>query len=379
MRRAEPANGAAAPRTIYLNGKFTAQPTSGVQRAAACWARALDRRLADHTADARPRWVLLCPAEATPAAMAQIEVRTLGPRGLPLHLWEQVWLPVAARDGLLLNLAGSAPLGARRMVAVIHDAAVFDHPQAYTAAFGRWYRFLFRRLARRKPCVLTVSAFSRDRLAARLRLAPERLAIVPEGADHLDGVTADPSVLDRLGLRGRPFLLAVGSDNPTKNHARLLQAHERLGMDAPPLVIVGRRRPAVFVSGGAGPEDCERFVTLEDASDGELKALYEAALGLVFPSLYEGYGLPPLEAMACGCPVAAARAGALPEVLGEAALGFDPLDVDAIAAAMLRLAGDAALRADLRERGLVQARRHRWDAGAERLLAELAAYGAGPR
>lgn len=355
--------GVNAARTLYLNGKFCAQRTTGVQRVAAELVRALDAQVTD-------RWVLLCPPGARLPALRRIEVRTVGPAGLPPAAWEQAVLPWAARDGVLVNLAGAGSAWARRQASLLHDAAVFDHPQAYTRTFGAWYRWLFRRLARRAAVLMTVSEFSRDRLALHLGVPTSRLAVLPEGADHLDRVVADVGVLDTHGLRGSRFLLAVGSANPTKNHAALLEAFARLPRDGGVrLVIAGGRNERVFAADPpADPPGVLRIGAVDDAA---LKALYGHALGLVFPSLYEGFGLPPLEAMRCGCPVAVARTGPMPQVCGEAALYFDPHDVDDIAAAMARLCGDDGLREALRAAGARHAARWRWSDGAAALQAAL--------
>nr|CCF78652.1 Glycosyl transferase, group 1 family protein [Rubrivivax gelatinosus S1] len=350
-------------RTVYLNGKFLAQRTTGVQRFAARVVIALDRQLA---ADGR-RWVLLCPPQGEAPALAHIELRRVAGPVRSLHAWEQLALPRAARGGLLVNLAGSAPWFAPRQVATLHDAAVFDHPEAYAPAFVAWYRRLFRRLGRRAERLLTVSAFSRQRLVQALGVAPERFAIVPCGADHLDGVVADDAVISRLGLEGRRFVLAVGSENPTKNQAGLLAAWRRLqpGSDFR-LVLVGGRNQRVFQDGGAGddPPGVLRTGWLPDAP---LVALYRRAEALAFPSHYEGFGLPPVEAMSCGCPVLAARAASLPEVCGDAALYVDPADPADIAAGLQRLIGDEALRSRLRAAGRERVASCTWAASATAL------------
>jgi glycosyltransferase involved in cell wall biosynthesis len=348
---------------VFINGKFTLQRLTGVQRVAHEIVRALDAR-PDVTG-----WTLLCPPGAVPPPLARIGVRQVGPAGWPLHAWEQVVLPWAARRGLLVNLAGGAPAVARQQIAVIHDAAVFDHPQAYARAFGHWYRSLFRHLARRGDTLLTVSGFSQQRLAAALGVAPARFGRLPLGSDHLRRAAPDTQLLETHGLTATPYVLAVGSANPTKNLAALVRAWARLSAGTRRLVIAGGRHDGVF----AGEEgvDPPGVLRLGAVDDGALVALYQQAQCLVFPSVYEGFGLPPLEAMAFGCPVLAARAASLPEVCGDAAAYLSGLDDAAIAADLQRLLGDAGLRARLRDAGPAQAARWTWAAAAEALMVQV--------
>jgi glycosyltransferase involved in cell wall biosynthesis len=358
--------------TVYINGKFAVQRTTGVQRVAAHLTLALDAELAALPGLPESPWVLLCPPGAPVLPLQRITVRHVGPTGLPLHVWEQLFLPVAARQGLLVNLAGAAPFFARFQVCLLHDAAVFDHPEAYARAFVAWYRLLFVRLARRAAKLLTVSSFSRARLALHLGLDPARLAVLPNGCDHLDSIAPDHGVIDRHGLAGTRFLLAVASANPTKNLAALVAAYARLPADPQRrLVIVGGGNPRVFAA--SATNDPPGVLRTGPLGDAELKALYRHATAFVFPSLYEGFGLPPLEAMACGCPVAAAQAASMPEVCGDAALYFDPQSVDAITGALQRLLTDEALREELRAAGRARAATFRWSAAAATLRAELGA------
>jgi glycosyltransferase involved in cell wall biosynthesis len=361
-------------RTVFINGKFIAQRTTGVQRVAANLLNALDRRAAEAAAGpGAERWVLLCPPGHPLPPLRAIETRSVGLPGLPLHAWEQWSLPRAARGGLLLNLAGSAPAFAAQQVCTFHDAAVFDQPRNYSFVFRHWYRWLFRRLARRAALLLTVSAFSRARLADVLAVPPQRVAIVGAGAEHLAALVSDERVLRECGLQRGGFFMAVGSLSPGKNLGALLQAYARLAGDGLRLVIAGTRDARVFAAAAAprAVDAADGVVLAGAVDDAALKALYENALALVFPSTYEGFGLPPLEAMACGCPVAAARAAAIPEVCGDAALYFDPHSVDEIAAAMCRLRDDEALRGRMAAAGRSQARRHTWDGAAVRLLQHL--------
>lgn len=351
-------------RTVYVNGKFTAQRTTGVQRVAGELLHALDRRLA--AGPAPVRLVLLMPGTGAVPVLRHIEVRVVaGPSSG--HLWEQTVLPWQARDGLLLNLSGSAPALARAQVCVLHDAAVFDCPRAYTALFGHWYRWLFRRLGRRAAGLFTVSDFSRTRLSRALGVADDAFRLLPLGAEHLASVEADGTGLDRLPAHG--FVLAVGSANPTKNFAGLLRAWAAVGRPDARLVLVGGTHDAVFQ--GAALPAAHGVELLGPVSDARLKALYGRAAGLIFPSLYEGFGLPVLEAMACGCPVAASTAASLPEVCGDAAWMFDAADDGALRDALRRLLDDAPLRDDLRARGLARARRFTWERSAAVLMQSL--------
>lgn len=352
---------------VYFNGRFLGRRTTGVERFSRCLLGAIDARL-PVAAD----WTLLCPLGVEPPALARIRVRHVGPRGLAPHLWEQAVLPAAAARGLLVGLAGSAPFVAARQLAVVHDAAVFDRPDAYTPAFVAWYSALFRRLSASAERLVTVSGFSRERLAAALDVAPHSIGLVPNGSGHLDAVEPDPSVLDRFGLREARVLLAVASDSPTKNLGTLVEAFSRLASTDPSLrlVIVGGRNPRVF-AGAGGPGDGPGVVRTGPIGDGALRTLYAHARALVFPSTYEGFGLPPLEAMTHGCPVVAARAGALPEVCGNAALYVDPGSAESIADAMRRVLHDGGLRAELIAAGRRRAACLTWDEAARRMLEEI--------
>jgi glycosyltransferase involved in cell wall biosynthesis len=179
-------------------------------------------------------------------------------------------------------------------------------------------------------------------------------------------------VFARIGAGDRPFVFAVGNRTPQKNIQVVHEALALLGDAEFDVVHAGEANARVFGDGGTGagtrpPGRGARLVSAGFVSDGELRALYERAACFVFPSVYEGFGLPPLEAMTCGCPVVAARAASIPEVCGDAAVYFDPHDPRDLAAALTRVMADPALRARLARDGRERAKRFSWRASAERV------------
>jgi glycosyltransferase involved in cell wall biosynthesis len=355
-------------QTFFLNGRYLCQGLTGVQRVASNLVQSLDEELACQPSPAR--WVLLHPRRAQPPRLRSMETLGVGPTMLSGHAWEQIVLPWAARHGQLVSLAGSSPWLTRGQVVMWHDAAIFDHPEAYTRSFAGWYRALFRHLSRSATRILTPSEFSAARLKQWLPL--HQLSVLPASGDHVLGVEADDSVLSRFDLRGRPFFLAVASANPTKNLALLRQAHAQWARQAGPggaaaLVLVGGSNPRVFRNDALSRTGGECIHT-GSLSDGELKSLYQHALALVFPSIYEGFGIPPLEAMHCGCPVIAARAASLPEVCGSAAHYIDPTQPSSLVDALARVADDVAYREQLSGAGRARAKQFSWRVSAQRLL-----------
>jgi glycosyltransferase involved in cell wall biosynthesis len=237
----------------------------------------------------------------------------------------------------------------------------------------RVMNWAFVQLARAADHILTISQFSAADIAEGLRIPPERITAIPLGVDETFFERADAQpVLERHGLRPGYFLF-VGTLQPRKNLGRLIAAHEALPpqvRERHPLVIAGRE--------GWGADSfrvpLERAIAsghcrwLRYVPAGDLPALLQQAHALVFPSLYEGFGLPVLEAFACGTPVAASSATSIPEVAGNAALLMDPLRTEELRDAMLRLAEDGALARQLADRGLERARQFSWSTTVERTL-----------
>ena len=344
--------------SLYLNGRFAAQSLTGVQRFATEITRALGTL---------PTWqalgaVLLAPAGTADPGFAGFRFQAAGSR--KGHVWEQWDLARTAQDGLLLNLGNTGPLRQRRQLVVVHDAGVFSTPESYSLPFRTWYRILHRRLARRAKLV-SVSEFARQDLATHLEIDPAAIAVISEGAEHILRSAADPSVLAAHGLTAGRYVLVVGSLAPHKNLSALSSAAAALAERGLQLAITGGLNAKVFASGA--PALPQPATYLGRVNDAQLRALYEAAACFVFPSRYEGFGLPAVEAMACGCPIAAAIAGSLPEICDDAAVYFDPNDPADIAEIVTRLVDAPALAAELRRKGLLRVRRYTWRAAAEQL------------
>jgi glycosyltransferase involved in cell wall biosynthesis len=354
---------------VALNGRFLFQRVTGVQRHARELVRALDSLL-DGDPEARRRLELslfVPPGGELELQLSRIKVRRVGQLlGQP---WEQLELPVYTRGQLLVNLANTAPAFLRQQLVTIHDASVFAVPEAYSRPFRRWYQWLLPRLARRARQVLTDSEFSRSELVRWLGVAAAKVRVVPCGHEHILRTTPDPSVLPRHGLGARPYVLAVSSLSRHKNLEAVAEAVRLLEPARWDYVLAGPSNPRVF---GASAVDAPgRVVHLGYVSDGELRALYERAACLVYPSRYEGFGIPPLEAMACGCPVIASRTTALPEVCGDAALYVDPDDPRQLAAAIRRVLCEDGMGDDLRRRGQQRAERWTWSRSAAETLAAV--------
>jgi glycosyltransferase involved in cell wall biosynthesis len=353
-------------RQIDINGRFLTQATTGVQRVAEQLVLALDSELAaDPELRSRYSFRLLTPVGNGQRRLALTHIQTAAVGRLSGQLWEQVELPGQSRGRLLINLCNTAPLGVRSVV-VIHDASVFAVPSAYSRAFRIWYRTLIPLLGRRALRVVTVSQFSRGELSRLAGISPDKMDLLPLGAEHILRAPADLGIFKRVPVERGRFILAVGSRSPHKNVGAVVTAISRMGAEQLPLVLAGGSNPRVF-----GGSDAVDGLQAGYVTDGELRALYENAACFVYPSLYEGFGLPPLEAMLCGCPAVIANAASLPEVCGDAALLCDPRDPDDIARNICMVTGDQACRDDLRKRGLDRARTYTWKRAAQALLAIL--------
>ncbi|HSB24877.1 MAG TPA: glycosyltransferase family 1 protein [Burkholderiaceae bacterium] len=350
---------------VLINGRFLGQRVTGVQRYARETLFALDDLLGDG-AGAGLRWTVLVPRGTPVPSLQHVLVETLG--RLQGHWWEQIELAWRARAGLLVSFGFTGPWLIRQQIVTVHDAAVVRWPQGFSAAFVQAYQHLVRRITAHAPRTMTVSQFSAAEAVECFGAPRERLRVTLEGWQHLLRVTADDRILDRHGLRGQRFALAVSSPTPAKNLAVIAQALGQLGQQAPRCVVTGAADPAVFRQVDTPGDALRRLGYVTDA---ELKSLYGHATCFVFPSLYEGFGIPPLEAMACDCPVIASSVPALREVCGDAAMYFEATRAEELATQLRTLFSDESLRQRLREAGRRRLERFSWRASAERHMTAI--------
>jgi glycosyltransferase involved in cell wall biosynthesis len=333
--------------TIFVNGRFLSQRVTGVQR----YAREVMQRLDGRISVIQPR-------------------RAGG--GAAAHFWEQVQLPRQARNGVLWSPCNSGPVSLERQTVTVHDCAFADHPEFYSRGYVGWYNWMTPRLLSRCRRVITVSEFSRRRIVEYGQIPPEKVAVIPNGVNPLgEQLTSDrvSAVRERLKLPHR-YALCVGSLEPRKNLRRLIDAWAWIApQDGTKLVLVGA---TCQIYKNAGLQQMpDSVLPLGYVDDADLPAIYAGALLFAYPSLYEGFGLPVLEAMACGTPVVCSNRTAIPEVVGNAALLVDPEDTDALAHAIARLLDDDVLRAELRLAGMQRAREFSWDRTAEQVWSVL--------
>jgi glycosyltransferase involved in cell wall biosynthesis len=349
-------------KNIVFNGRFLTRPVTGVERFALESLRALDGLLARGAIDTHGSGVsILSPIVGDAPSFSHIPVRVL--RRFSGHLWEQLVLPFATRSDFLVNLCNTVPILPSTQLLVLHDAAVVATPQNYSLKFRTWYQVMIRSYLQRAKALYTVSEFSASEISKWFGYPASQIHVIPESGEHILRIDADKSILQRLVLAEGDFVLAVSSMAPNKNFGLVLKAMELLDRDVK-VVIVGGKNSAVFVGSAAATD---KAVWAGYVSDAELRALYESAGCFAYPSRYEGFGLPPLEAMSCGCPTIVSRAASMPEVCGEAALYCDVDDPASLAAQINSIMHSNSLRQELSQAGRERASQWTWQRGASRL------------
>ena len=305
----------------------------------------------------------------------QSELQPIAPKkplhGIAGHIWEQFVLPTRLRGNLLFSPSNTGPLIEERQVVTIHDITPLEHPEWLNPRFAKWYQFLIPRLVHKARRIIAVSNFTKSRICEVTSVQPDKVVVIYNGVDERFRPKSSEEIArtkDTFGISNFRYILTVATIEPRKNLQRLLEAWDVWHVNLPQdiwLVIAGAKgkdlvfRDAVF--NRLPPKIC----MIGHVPDEHLPALYSGALAFIYVSLYEGFGLPPLEAMACGTPVLTSNVTSLPEVVGDAALTVNPYDIDAIAEGIKRLVEDDNLRKELSQKGLARAKLFSWERTAE--------------
>ncbi|WP_164922332.1 glycosyltransferase family 4 protein [Rhodopirellula baltica] len=354
------------PQDIMLNGRFLTRPSTGVERVAHELWNSVTQRLEQKPGRLKGACSIAIPNAACgePKTSSRIlKGRTSG------QFWEQVELPFQAKNALLLNLCNLAPVTVSNQLVMIHDAQVFLTPESYSLAFRNWYRWILPQLGHRAKYVATVSEYSRQQLESFGVVPKGKAMVIPNGGDHILRVKACDDILSKHKIQQNGYFLAIGSLSPHKNIRVLLEALALRKNKKHPLIVAGGGNNAVFQKHFTGAHKDAKFIGR--VTDQELKALYQNAKALLFPSIFEGFGLPPIEAMYCGCPVVASNTAAIPETCGSAALYRDPRDGEAWSDALDQIAGNESIRERMSINGHLRCIEYTWEASADKIATAI--------
>ena len=349
---------------VVINGKFFHAPLEGMPRVGRELISALDIIIGEPEY-AGPRFHVLGPSGTKEkVSLRNISVEDVGRlKGL---LWEQLELPCFIAGRTSLHLTGTAPIVCRNGCVVLHDAQFRSTPQSHGVKSRILYGVVTPIVARRFRALTSVSIHSRLELARYDVTSRADLVVIPNAADHVLRRASDDRILNRLQLRRHEFLLANSYSHDHKNVRILLEAALLNPGLAERIVLFGHGAQQDFAAKGIVVPEAVRFTGR--VSDEELVSLMRNASAFLFPSITEGFGLPPLEAMQLGCPTICARAGALPEVCGDGALFIDPFDAAAWADAMAQALESRRFRERWAQSGLERANQFRWREAAQRYL-----------
>jgi glycosyltransferase involved in cell wall biosynthesis len=361
-------------RTYAINARFTAKRTTGVQRSAY---EIVSRLLSDDPG----RYTLVAPKYGTGSDPSlPIERRGYIRYG---HLWEQIELPRIVRsmgsDVVLYTPETSGPLAVGQQVMTVHDLFAVENPEWFSRAFSAWYRWLMPRLVKRVTYILANSEYTRERLLERFGPSEDKVVLCPFAQSERFAPTSEGEVERFRGEQGLPerYLLSIGSIEPRKNLATLAAAWKQTMArgEGVELVIAGGVNRTIFNTSGSGA-DALRDPTIRLLGffpDDRLPLLYQGAQAFAFPSLAEGFGLPILEAMACGTPVICSDVTAMPETAGGAARLVPPRETEAWVEAIDSVLSGDQIRQRMRSDGLKRAASFSWSRTAETVRTTLEA------
>ena len=355
-------------RSWAINGRFLTQPITGVQRYAYEIVAALDEILSEERDVARwpPMRLVVPPGVEVKPALSKIAIyETNFGSG---HVWDQLVLPLYARSGAL-SLGNFSPIFARNQIVCIHDANVFIQPESYSRTFSLAYRTLLPWIGSQASKIATVSQFSADMLVKFAGCRREKIFVAHNGHEHALRWDPRQAQIPLISALKRPYVLLLGSIAKHKNVDIILKQAQGLDQAGIDIVLVGAAS-SIF-SPKASAFQGANIHQAGYVGDDDLAALYEGAICLAFPSRTEGFGIPPLEAMARGCPVISSNAPSLVEVGGDAVAYLDPDNGDGWREAIIGLSGNDGLRATMASLGRKRAALFSWKRSAQLYLDEI--------
>lgn len=282
-------------------------------------------------------------------------------RGLKGHAWEQMVLPVKMKGKLLFSPSNTGPVFYCNQVVVLHDIVPIDHPEWFNPNFSRWYRSILPILVKNVRHIIAISEFTKERIVTKLKVSEGKISVIYNGVDHAFFSTFKKSV--QLQLPFKRYVLALSSIEPRKNIDLLLTVWRRIEKKLPEdvgLVIAGKTGNTLIFNRvilGDRPKTVHFTGYVEES---EMASLYANAMFFCYLSSYEGFGLPPLEAMACGCPVLASKLTAVGEIVKDNGCLINPHDSHEIEESILFLINHDEARKTLGERGAKHSREFSW-------------------
>ncbi|RYY08371.1 MAG: glycosyltransferase family 1 protein [Sphingobacteriaceae bacterium] len=352
---------------IYINGRFLTQKLSGTQR----FAYEVVKELYNYSSVEVT--VLVPPVKFI---LKDYDTRSFKLKVIGKYknlLWEQIDLLIYLKlnkNPLLINLINTAPVIYKNQIITIHDMTTFIKPEWFSKLFSQYYRIILPIIARNSLKIITVSENSRSDITKILEVPAHKVVVLYNSISEIfyKNKSSSNNLINKFKIEKNNFILAVSSLDPRKNFKRLIKAYYLIDQ-AMPLVIVGTTGKA-FANDNLKHvvNNINEVIFTGYVNDEELAELYSFARCFIYPSLYEGFGVPPLEAMACGCSTIVSNGSSLPEVCGDASLYIDPLSIPSINNALLNLINNENLRKELVAKGREQVKRYSWKQTTQKLL-----------